>query len=96
VVERNAWTLPQERYNTEWIHEKQVGVVLPSFREIDAGLRELLDADNFVRFRGNAAAITNRAVFEIPEILASLLETGTSQPETQSVRSTLPPEKAAN
>ena len=43
VVERNAWTLPQERYNTEWVREKQVGVVLPSFREIDAGLRELLE-----------------------------------------------------
>ena len=69
VVERNAWTLPQERYNTEWIREKQVGVVLKSFREIDAGLRELLDAANFARFRANAAAIKNRAVFEIPEIL---------------------------
>jgi hypothetical protein len=74
VVERNAWTLPQERYNTEWIREKQLGVVLPSFRTIDQGLRELLDAANFSRFRANAAAITNRAVFEIPEILASLLQ----------------------
>jgi len=73
VVERNAWTLPQERYNTEWIREKQVGVVLPSFRAIDAGLRELLDAANFARFRANAAAIANRAVFEIPEILESLM-----------------------
>jgi hypothetical protein len=74
VVERNAWTLPQERYNTEWILEQQVGVVLPSFRAIDAGLRELLDAANFARFRANAAAIKNQAVFEIPEILESLLE----------------------
>ncbi len=74
VVERNAWTLPQERYNTDWIREKQVGVVLPSFRAIDEGLRELLAPDNFARFGANAAAITNRAVFEIPEILASLLQ----------------------
>ena len=74
VVERNAWTLPQERYNTEWIRENQVGVVLKSFRDIDAGLRELLDPANFERFRRNAAAIENRAVFEIPEILASLLQ----------------------
>ena len=74
VVERNAWTLPQERYNTEWIREKQVGVVLKSFRAIDAGLRELLDPGNFAKFRANAAAITNKAVFEIPEILESLLE----------------------
>ncbi len=74
VVERNAWTLPQERYNTEWIREKQVGVVLPSFRAIDTGLRELLEPANFARFRANAAAIQNRAVFEIPEILAKLLD----------------------
>jgi UDP-N-acetylglucosamine:LPS N-acetylglucosamine transferase len=91
VVERNAWTLPQERYNTEWIREKQVGVVLPSFRAIDAGLRELLDASNFARYRANAAAITNRAVFEIPEILETLLQAG-----TRSVQSPLPQEKAAN
>jgi hypothetical protein len=78
VVERNAWTLPQERYNTEWILEKKVGVVLKSFREIDAGLRELLEASNFARFRANAAAIVNRAVFEIPDMLESLL-----QPETR-------------
>ncbi len=74
IVERNAWTLPQERYNTDWIRETQVGVVLPSFREIDRGLAELLDPANFARFRANAAAIKNRAVFEIPEILDSLLQ----------------------
>lgn len=74
VVERNAWTLPQERYNTEWIREMQVGIVLNSFREINRGLEELLDAANFARYRSNAAAINNRAVFEIPEILDSLLQ----------------------
>ena len=25
IVECNAWTLPQERYNAEWIVEKEVG-----------------------------------------------------------------------
>jgi hypothetical protein len=74
VVERNAWTLPQERYNTEWIRENQVGIVLQSFREIDSGLRELLDPTNFARFRANAAAMQNRAVFEIPDILDSLMQ----------------------
>jgi UDP-N-acetylglucosamine:LPS N-acetylglucosamine transferase len=73
VVERNAWTLPQERYNTEWIREKQTGVVLKSFRQINQGLRELLNPTAFERFRANAAAIENRAVYEIPEILEKLL-----------------------
>lgn len=74
VVECNAWTLPQERYNTEWIRENQAGVVLKSFRDIDAGLRELLDPANFARFQANAAAMKNRAVFEIPDLLDSLLQ----------------------
>ena len=74
VVERNAWTLPQERFNTEWLRENRVGIVLKSFREIDRGLGELLEPARFARFQANAAAIHNRAVFEIPDILAQLLE----------------------
>ena len=73
MVERNAWTLPQERYNADWIREKHVGVVLKSFRQIDQGLAELLAPGNFERFRANAASIENRALFEIPEILESIL-----------------------
>jgi hypothetical protein len=74
MVERNSWTLPQERYNADWVLEQRVGVVLRSFRETEAGLRELLEPANFARFRANAAAITNRAVFEIPEILDGVLQ----------------------
>jgi hypothetical protein len=74
MVERNAWTLPQERYNTEWIRDKDVGVVLKSFREIDSGVRTLLEPGNFARFRANAAAIKNRAVFEIPDMLDAILQ----------------------
>jgi hypothetical protein len=74
IVECNAWTLPQERYNTKWIREKDVGVVLKNFREIDNGLRTLLEPANFARFRGNAAAIRNRAVLEIPDMLDAILQ----------------------
>lgn len=73
IVERNAWTLPQERYNTEWILEKDAGIVLKSFREIDGGVRQLLESANFARFRANASAIQNRAVFEIPDMLDAIL-----------------------
>ena len=34
IVERNAWTLPQERYNAEWVREQGVGIVLTNFRGI--------------------------------------------------------------
>jgi 1,2-diacylglycerol 3-beta-galactosyltransferase len=72
IVERNAWTLPQERYNADWVVEHGVGLVAPNFRHIGAAVAELLAPRNFERFRANAGAVANRAVFEIPEILAAI------------------------
>ena len=77
IVERNAWTLPQERYNAEWIVNHQVGIVLPNFRGIAAAVAELTEPRNYARFRAGAEALNNRAVFEIPDILEKILE-GTS------------------
>ncbi len=74
IVERNAWTLPQERYNTEWVREKQVGLVLRSFSQISTAVSELLEPEAFSRFRRNAEAMENRALFEIPEFLQKILE----------------------
>jgi glycosyl transferase family 28 len=73
IVECNAWTLPQERYNTEWVKEKRVGIVLKNFAEIVDGVRQMLDPATLAEFRKNVAALNNRAIFEIPEILAKLL-----------------------
>jgi 1,2-diacylglycerol 3-beta-galactosyltransferase len=73
ILERNAWTLPQERYNAEWVVEQGVGLVLPNFRGIADAVRELLEPANFARYRARAAAIENRAVFEIPEFLEKIL-----------------------
>lgn len=73
IVESNAWTLPQERYNPEWIRENGVGEVVRNFRHIDRVVREFLLPARFERYQANAARIENRAVFEIPEILAGIL-----------------------
>jgi 1,2-diacylglycerol 3-beta-galactosyltransferase len=74
IVECNARTLPQERYNAAWVLEKQVGLVLRSFRQITQTVKALLDPANFARYRSNAAAMNNRAVFEIPGMLREILE----------------------
>ncbi len=74
IVERNAWTLPQERYNADWILEKEVGLVLPSFRKIERAVAQLTEPETLARYRANAAAIHNRAVFEIPGMLEKILE----------------------
>ncbi|HKM65977.1 MAG TPA: glycosyltransferase [Candidatus Acidoferrum sp.] len=73
ILECNAWTLPQERYNTEWVKEKRVGIVLPNFREIVPGVKQLLEPATLAEFRSNVDALENRAIFEVPEIFAKLL-----------------------
>ena len=73
IVERNAWTLPQERYNAVWVKEQGIGVVLPNFRGIARAVDELLEPSAYARFRDAAARSENRAVFEIPDILERIL-----------------------
>ena len=73
ILECNAWTLPQERYNTEWVKEKQVGIVLNNFDEIVGGVQQMLAPGALAEFRGNVERLENRAVFEVPEIFARLL-----------------------
>ena len=73
LIECNAWTLPQERYNAEWVKEKGVGIVLKSFEDVAEGAKRMLDPVALAAFRKNVAGQENRAVFEIPEILAKLL-----------------------
>jgi 1,2-diacylglycerol 3-beta-galactosyltransferase len=72
IVERNAWTLPQERYNADWILEKEVGEVLNSFKEIVPAVARLIEPATLARYRANAAAMKNQAVFEIPDILQTI------------------------
>jgi Glycosyltransferase family 28 C-terminal domain/Monogalactosyldiacylglycerol (MGDG) synthase len=66
IVECNGRTLPQERYNAEWVTEKRVGIVLKSFRQICEGLEKLLGDNNFAEMKTNAEAYRNRALLEIP------------------------------
>ena len=73
LIECNAWTLPQERYNAEWVTEKRVGIVLKSFDDVVDGVRQMLEPATLGEFRKNVAALDNRAIFEIPEMLAKLL-----------------------
>jgi len=72
IVERNAWTLPQERYNAEWVRERHTGMVVQSFSGIEQSVKELLASLD--SYRECVARIENRAVFEIPEMLAEILE----------------------
>ncbi|MBI5086842.1 MAG: galactosyldiacylglycerol synthase [Acidobacteria bacterium] len=74
ITVRNAWTLPQERYNADWLRERNLGLVIDSFRRIDTAVRQLLDGNRLAEMRQAAASVKNRAIFEIPEILAGILQ----------------------
>jgi len=73
IVECNAWTLPQERYNCTWVLEKEVGMVLKSFKSIESAVAKMIEPATLGRYRANTEALENRAVFEIPEMLERIL-----------------------
>jgi UDP-N-acetylglucosamine:LPS N-acetylglucosamine transferase len=79
IVERNSWTLPQERYNADWVQEEGVGVVLGNFREIEKAVGEMLAGGRLQAMREKTAALRNQAVFEIPPILEGVLEAKVAQ-----------------
>ena len=85
IVERNASTMVQERYNTEWLLQNHLGIVLRSFGEIAKGVAAMLDPEQMARFRGRVNALNNQAVFEIPEMLDALIAQGPDQSEPHAL-----------
>jgi 1,2-diacylglycerol 3-beta-galactosyltransferase len=71
IVTRNAWTMPQERWNTEWVRGQGLGVVKRSFRQVDTAVAELLA--ELPAYQARVRAIDNQAVFELPQILDRVL-----------------------
>ena len=74
IVECNAKTLPQERYNAEWVTGKGFGIVVRSFREIAPAVQRLLQNSTFNQLRLNVSAYSNRALFEVPLVLEECLK----------------------
>jgi Glycosyltransferase family 28 C-terminal domain len=72
IVVRNSWTMPQERYNTQWVRENNAGLVLPSYRNLPRAVGEL--TARLDEFRLSLAQLQNRAVFEIPPILDAIMD----------------------
>jgi len=80
IIERNNWTLPQERYNADWAEEQGVGIALRSFkRQIGDAVQRMLDPALRTEFVRRVKLQKNRAIFEIPEILETILESRSRQ-----------------
>jgi 1,2-diacylglycerol 3-beta-galactosyltransferase len=73
IVEKNAWTLPQERFNADWVVEQNVGESLKSFKQIVPALNRMLAPGRLPQLQANARAIRNRAIFEVTDLLQTFL-----------------------
>jgi UDP-N-acetylglucosamine:LPS N-acetylglucosamine transferase len=85
ITLRNAWTMPQERYNAQWVQEQGVGLVIRSLDEIAAAAAQVIG--RLQELHAATARIDNRAVFELPEVFADML--------ARSAPSVWPPAKIA-
>ena len=84
IVARNAWTMPQERYNTDWVAENHAGVVLESFKSIRGAVAGVIAG--LEGYRADVRRIHNRAIFEIPQILDRILQGADMRPEGRAPR----------
>ena len=80
VTFQNRWTMPQERYNGQWVLENGVGTVASSPARVRPTVMALLE--RLDEFRGRVDRIENRAVFEVPDILAQILHSRVTAPES--------------
>ena len=85
IVECNSKTLPQERYNAEWVTENGYGIVVPSFKQIAPAVQRLLQSTTFDEFRRKANAYSNRALSEVPTILEQCAERTAAAAQSQAV-----------
>lgn len=74
IVECNSKTLPQERYNAEWVTENGYGIVVSSFKNIAPAVQRLLESATFDEFRLKVKEYSNRALLEVPVILEKCVE----------------------
>ncbi|MEY3251986.1 MAG: hypothetical protein RL227_959 [Pseudomonadota bacterium] len=63
--------MPQERWNTEWVQQHGLGLVLRRFGEVDEAVPQLLA--ELPAYRQRVQAQRNQAVFEVSRILERIL-----------------------
>jgi UDP-N-acetylglucosamine:LPS N-acetylglucosamine transferase len=71
ITFKNASTMPQERFNTQWVIDHQYGLVISTMRELPGAVEKMI-AELSV-FKARVAATHNRAVFEVVEALDRII-----------------------
>lgn len=83
IVVRNAWTMPQERYCTDWVRDNGLGLVLPSFKDVAAAVQEL--TPQLPRFKDAAQRVRNSAAQDVPVLLERILRDATRRSSARNV-----------
>lgn len=73
----NASTMPQERYNVQWVRDLGLGLAVRSVRALDAAAAELLES--LPEYQARVRSMNNRAVFEVLDILQEVLDESTTR-----------------
>ena len=81
VVTRNAATMPQERWNAEWVRQHGLGVVHRSFRTVRGAVAEIVA--RLPEYQARVGRVENRAAFEVPAIIEHLLVASRQMPASR-------------
>ena len=85
IVQHSAlMTLAQERYNAKWLVEKGVGIAVKRIRDVPQAISRLLEPATYARMRRQMETMTNRAVFEVPDVLHQIFHPPRSSLEPSS------------
>jgi 1,2-diacylglycerol 3-beta-galactosyltransferase len=72
VLTRNRRTMPQERFNTEWVQQRGLGVVIQRYTELPAAMASL--REQMPAWQGRVRAQRNEAAAEVMDLIARLLD----------------------
>jgi UDP-N-acetylglucosamine:LPS N-acetylglucosamine transferase len=72
VVTRNRRTMPQERFNTDWIAQQGLGLVIQQYSQLPAAVLQLSSQRSALQERVKAQR--NNATREVTQLMARLLE----------------------
>ncbi len=79
ITDCNSLTLFQERPSGAWIAANDLGIIVNDFTEIKQAVAKLIEPETLAHYRANTAAINNKAVFEVVDIMTGLLESSSSK-----------------
>ena len=71
ITFRNTATMPQERYNTTWVEQNQLGKIISSVTELPEAVSAVLR--DLPSYRKHVQQINNQAVFEVVSALAQIM-----------------------